>query len=423
MSPDPAMRPPAADPKGANHMNDDLAVRLLEELRADPPGPPALDVPRMMAEGRRRRRLRRWSGGVAVAAVTAVAAGGGTMAVSALRDGPDPAPTTPPPTTVAAAPPAVPTGCKVTLLPTGGVGKALVTGGDPSGRYLAGRVYPDGAGVRTVLWKDGRPAPGATIPGSDASFDDITTAGVAVGTGFDGRGRQQAYVYRDGAVTRLRGGEAGAAAINEAGVIVGSVGEIYSGRPARWSSAGAAPTRLAMPAGFDVGEARGIAEDGTIVGVVGRRAMESTGHLWSPDGTGLLLPLPTVSGRKATAFWPESITDGRIVGRAVFDAADGGTRTFASMRYRIADGRYERLPVTLGPPAIGAANGWVLATTGRSEPVIVAGSRVVKLPRYAGLREYEVSSFSADGKVAGGYTTDSSGEVGVDNRPLMWTCR
>ncbi len=285
-----------------NAMTDDEhAVRLLESLREEPAGPSRVDVSRAMAEGRRRRGLRRWSGGVGLVAVTAIAAGGGTVAVQAMDTGPRPhpsssgAPATPIATT-AAAPPPGPTSCTIKKLPTGGITKALVTAGDPSGHYIAGRVYPPGKGVHTVIWKDGQILKADVVPGSDADINDINAAGVGVGSGFDGGGHVHAYVLRNGAVTKLAGGPADAVAINDAGVIVGAVGQLYEGLPARWPSAGGAPVKLAMPTGATVGTAVGIDEDGTVIGTVGSPSTEGTGYLWLPDGTARPMPLPTVAG-------------------------------------------------------------------------------------------------------------------------------
>ena len=325
---------------------------------------------------------------------------------------------------MAAAPVPRPTRCAVTLLPTEGIRKALVTAGDPSGRHLAGRVYPEPGGVRTVLWKDGVLQARPAMPGADASYDDINSAGVAVGTSFDAAGHEQAYVSAGGAAVRMPGGRASAAAINDAGVVVGTLGApVFGGVPARWPSATAAPQRLPLPPGFRGGDALAVGEDGTVVGAVYREQMERTGMLWLADGTNRLMPLPTVDGRRATYFWPESIGDGWVLGRAVRDSADGSRRSFVSYRYRIATGTYERLPVALGPPALGARNGWVLGTTGDHRPVVVAGPAVVRLPAYRAMKEYVVSSFSADGRVAAGYTADTTADEGVANRPLRWTCR
>ncbi|MFG1993425.1 hypothetical protein ACGFJ7_25930 [Actinoplanes sp. NPDC048988] len=401
---------------------DNRAVRILRTIPDEPPAPSGIDIPRTMAEGRRRRRVRRWSGGVALAAVTAVAAGGGTVSVAALRDDPEPVVSAAP--SAAAVPVPVPRDCTVKLLPTGDVKKAIVSGGDPSGHYLTGRVYPARLKSYSVIWKDGVLQPRPAMPGQEGAWGDINSAGVAVGYSFDEAERQQAYTSTGASVTRLPGGRAVASGIDEAGRIVGTLGDPDNGIPATWASPTAAPVRLTLPAGFVTGEGKGIDEDGTIVGTVARENGESTGYLWRPDGSGRLMPMPTVDGGQATLFWPESISNGWVYGRAVRDIIGrSGGRSFASYRYDIAAGRYEKLPIPLGPPAVGAANGWVLATTGDFKPVIIAGRKVVTLPGFTKMREYVTTTLSADGKTAGGYTTDTTATEPVANRPLMWTCR
>ncbi|MBL7258761.1 hypothetical protein [Paractinoplanes lichenicola] len=391
---------------------DDRAVRILRTLPDEPPAPSTVDVTRTMAEGRRRRRVRRWSGGVALAAVTAVAAGGGTMAVAALQEEPVPTPTT---STVAVAP--TPKNCRVTLLPSRGISKALVTAGDPSGRYLAGRVYPEQGHAQTVLWKDGKLLPTVSMPGADASWDDINSSGLAVGSSFDGD-QQQAFTSFQG-VTRLPGGRSVAAAVNDAGVVVGMLGDPFAdGVPVRWASPKAAAEKLPLPAGYTRGDARMIDEDGTIAGRISRGKGLGTGYLWLPDGTGRLIPPPGDND----FFWPESISDGVVYGRAGRESANASSREFASYAYGVATGTYKKLPADLDPPALGAANGWVLGVRGITDTVIVAGDTVVKLPRYKGMKEYVVSAFSADGTVAAGYTTDTDKIEGVANRPVRWNC-
>lgn len=404
-------------------MTDERAVRLLLPLREEPDGPARIDVPRTMVEGRRRRVLRRWSGGAALIALTSVAAGGGTLAVAALRDGsPVPVPTvtataTATPSAVAAAP-AQPTGCTVTRLPTDGVRKAVVTAGDPTGRYLAGRTYQPSPGP--ILWKDGKILDRPRLTGDDPSFDDINSSGIAVGSAFLGDLQQQGYAYRDGRVTELDGKHTVPMAINDAGVIVGTIGEVLKEVPVRWDSADAKAEPLPMPAGMTTGSADAIAEDGTVVGSVATDSRATaSGYLWLPDGTGRKMARPEVDGGEADYFWPESITNGWVAGRAVDDSPDGSTRSFASMRYRIADGTYHPLPQSVFPALI-ADNGWVAGEAG--PPVILAGSKVVELPRYRTLKEYQISYYSADGRRVAGHSTDSEGNQ-VGNEPLLWTCR
>lgn len=405
-------------------MNDDeLGVRLLRPLAGEPSAHARIDVPKAMAEGRRRRKLRWWSSGVAVVALTAASVGGGTLVATAMDHDPAPRPV---PTAFATTAPSkaaaeTPTSCTVTRLPTNGIKKAVLTAGDPSGHYLAGRLYLGGTGFNRpiIIWKDGKILATVAMPGSDQTVYALNAAGVAVGTSFDTKDRQHAYVYRNGTFRQLAGGEAGATDINEAGVIVGAVGAAYAGVPVRWSSATATPTRLPLPKGAAGGDVVGISDDGTIVGDVSPANGEGSGHLWFADGTARTMAVPTVDGAKGTFFWPESMSNGWVVGRAVRDDKDG-SRSFESYRYQISTGKYEPITVPLLNSRL-AANGWVAGVGSGQLPVIVAGGQAVPLPGHGTNVEYMMSSVSADGKVAGGYSVGDG--TPVTNEPLMWRCR
>jgi hypothetical protein len=314
----------------------------------------------------------------------------------------------------------VPSGCTVTRLPTGSARKAVLTAGDASGRYLAGRTYGTSAGP--IIWADGKIVARPRMPGEDAGIAGINGSGVAVGSAFIGE-RQQAYVYRDGRVSELDGQHTAPLAINDAGVIVGAIGEVLHEAPVRWDSADAKATRLPMPAGMISGRADAIAADGTVVGRIATDSSKTeSGYLWLPDGTGRAMEPPEIEGGPADYFWPDSISNGWVAGRAVDDRADG-SRSFTALRYRIADGVYQKLPENVFPNLI-AENGWIAGGPAERDepPIITAGSEVVRLPRYRTAKEYQISTFSADGRRLGGYTTDMDGEQ-VGNEPLLWTCR
>jgi hypothetical protein len=182
------------------------------------------------------------------------------------------------------------------------------------------------------------------IARQDASFDDINSHRVAVGSSFSGD-TQHAYVYRNGAVTRLKAARPRPSRSTRPVSSWAPWNPATGGLPARWSPAGAAPTKLPVPAGVVTGETAGIAEDGTIVGTVAPAHAGDTGYLWPPGGKGGQMP-------------------------------------------------------DLNPPAIGAENGWVLGTA-LDAPAVVAGRKVVRLPPYQKHRMYKVSSFSADGRTGG----------------------
>jgi hypothetical protein len=403
-------------------IDDQDAVTLLSPLAGEPSGPSRIDVARALAEGRRRRRTRWWASGIAVVAVTATTAAGGTLAFSALGR-PTPAPprptTAPSPSVAVAAPPAGPKDCKVTRLPTGGIEKSLVTGGDSSGRWQVGRLYPPGRKeIRPlVVWRDGEIADQVEAGGSDDSFTDINTRGQAVGFGF--RPDVQPYAYRDGRIRPLAGGTGTATAINDAGVVVGTQGPLYEGRPVRWPSTTARPEQLPLPSGAEFGAAEDIDEAGNVVGTVTSGSQDGTGYLWLADGSVRRMPMPEVDGRKADMFWPAAIRNGWVVGRSVVDTEN--SRSFVSYRYRIATNRYEELAAASGMPARVAANGWVLGESER--PVVTTGAgRTTKLPKYqklTGAQDYIVESFSDDGLVAAGYSVGPEAE----NQPLLWRCR
>lgn len=405
------------------HTDDHDAVILLSPLAGDPPGPSRIDVALAIVEGRRRRRTRWWASGLAVVAVTATTAAGGTLAFSAVGR-PSPAPprpiASPLPSVTVAAPPAGPLACRVTRLPTDGVRKALVTGGDPSGRWHVGRTYPPSGGASRplVVWKDGRLADEIRISGEDQTLKDINSLGAAVGFSFD-RGARP-YAYRAGKTTRLAGGTGRATAINDAGVIVGALGSDVQTRPVRWSSTAARPENLPMPAGAYSGTATDIDEVGNVLGTISMKRTDiGTGYLWLADGTTRLMPMPEVGGRRATEFWVAAMRNGWVAGRAAVETADG--TSFGYFRYRIATNRYEPLPVESGMPARVAANGWVIGEA--LTPVITdnAGTMTV-LPTYQqqkGQVDYLISSYSDDGLVVAGYAVGDD----LHNLPLLWRCR
>jgi len=397
---------------------DDLdAGALLSPLAGEPKGPSRIDVARAMAEGRRRRRTRWWTSGVAVVALTATSAAGGTLAFSAVGR-PTPAPprpiASPAPSITVAAPPAGPRDCTVTRLPTDGIRKAVVTGGDSSGQWQIGQTYPPGRGQSLVVWKDGELVDEIKINGSNPSLQDINSRGDVVAV-VD----ERPYAYSAGRTTRLAGGAGSTAAINDAGVVVGALGSGSGNRPVRWSSVTARPQSLPTPAGSGPGVAVDVDEAGNVLGAIDIEGRQSTGYLWLADGTARQMPMPEMDGRRADMFWPAAIRNGWVVGQGAVGTPDPTALAF--FRYQIATNRYERLPTASGDPTRVAANGWVL---GQAElPVITnaAGATTVlpKYPKAKGRQDYIVASYSDDGLVAAGYAVGSD----IQNQPLLWRCR
>jgi hypothetical protein len=358
--------------------------------------PSTVDIVRAIADGRRRRRTRHAARIGAVAGSVGLAlAGGWALARPVVPHAPAP-----------------PTACALQRLPVpgGGSPKSVVTGADPSGRYLVGRWYPN----TPLLWHDGR-ADVIRVPGSDAQLRDVTSTGVAVGTSYVGESGDEpaAWVYRTGTVTRLAGARAEAYAVNEKLTIAGSV----DGRPARWSGPGSPPTPLALPGPGWTGYAAGIGEDGTIVGQL--RATPDTpvvGYVWRPDGSGQQLPAPVLGGAPATGYGAVAVRGDWAVGWASRD--DGGRLAVGAPRWNLRTGAVD-------VPFEGAASavnryGWVVGGSARA--VVVVGAGTLTLPDLGSTAPVANDipvSMSDDGTTIGGQVPSPDG----DPVAVVWHCR
>ncbi len=372
------------------------------------PGPSTVDVMRAIADGERHHR-RVWLAGSAgtAAAVAAVLAAAWTVTGSPDRH------ESPPVATSRSAPPspAAKLSCSVLQLrtPSGQGPKAVVTGADPTGRYIVGRSYPGGRPT-TVIWVDRQPQM-APMSGSDPELNDITSTGVAVGTSYLGD-KTAAWVYSGGKYTRLAGAEAQARAINERLTIVGSV----RNKPVLWRSSGDQPTNLALPGPQWTGEATGIDEDGTIVGAVSpKQDGQRVGALWRPDGTFEQLSVPDAHGGPADEYLANSIRGGWVVGWASFDR--GQTRYIGAPLWNVGAGtRKDRDDFAVSVNA----HGWFVG--GRA---LVAGDEEVVLPVPPGFeRQPDILTYtiSDDGSTVAGQAMTLNGDVQNQPVPVVWTC-
>ncbi|MDQ7904098.1 hypothetical protein RB614_06120 [Phytohabitans sp. ZYX-F-186] len=399
-------------------------IELLRSLDDEPRTPSTVDVRRAVADGRR-RRARRAVGYTGAAAVTVLAvAGASVVAAGLVRDtAPRAGAIAGPPTatTPAAAPPA---SCALERLPApDGAPMALVTGADPTGRYLVGRSYPRPGQYQAVVWHGGT-ATKVLLPGDlEESLTDVNSAGTAVGwsyTGGEGDAGPVPYVYRDGTVSKLPGVARGSAyAVNDAGAIAGAD---ESGHALLWRSATAPPTRLPVPAGTSEARASDIDEDGTVVGTLDYERA----YVWLPDGTHRQLPMPAIDGEPAATATVDSVRDGWATGMAtngIGRKGDGakGVKT-AAVRWNVRTGEVRVLD---GLEHVDATNahGWQVGADGQGRAVLVAGDRTVVLPDLAdrapdGLSTI-ASTLSDDGRTIGGQSDDASGTI----QAVVWRCR
>src|SRR5690349_1234375 len=410
-------------------IDEESAGLILGQLDDDPPAPSRVDVARALTDARRRRRIRRVGGYTAVAGVTALLLVG-TSAVAGRWLNPVPSPLgssrTGPPATAAldAAPPA-PTTCALGELPLpDGRKMALVTGADPTGRFLLGRTYPavnppgGGMGLHVVIW-DRRTPHIVALPGDDQSLTDVNRSGVAVGSGWAGGGTTS-YFYRNGTVAKLPGGDgAQVRAIDDAGTIVGTRND----QPVIWRSVDRSPVVLPLPSGVTKGVAIDIDEDGTVIGVVGADLTTQRPYVWLPKGGGHDLALP--SGVPPATGKSGGKPSRALTTASVFHISHGwvtGRVNATAVRWNLRTGETQILP-DFGTAADNINRfGWQIGinTAGRAQ--FLADAAPVMLPELAPHQPGGLSNIpttlSDDGRTIGGQSDDRDGVI----HAVVWTC-
>ncbi|MBF9134497.1 hypothetical protein I0C86_37040 [Plantactinospora sp. S1510] len=432
--------------------DDEDMITMLRRLDDEPERPGRVDLARAVTEARRRRRTRRLTGasGAAVLAVAAVAAVPVSLQVirpalsgdrtAAATAGPtataDPDATADPkvaatptagPTQTAPVPASTPpTRCTVHRLSIpGGDPMSLVTGADPTGRFVLGRSYPTGhrGTYPMLIWDNGKPRR-VNLPGDDQNLTDVTTSGVAVGHGWTEKGPVP-YIYRNGKVKKLPGATAGEAlAINEANQIVG-YREGERNQPVIWPGPSTAAVDLPLPGDGSWGEAVDIDEAGTVIGVlIDREGRHQFGYLWRPDGTAQRLPTPLVDGAPADSFRPQSIRNGWVTGIAIRGGSgNGGTgeEVSTAVRLHLPTGRFVEVPRSSFWPQNGNAQGWMVGFIGDRAGLLTDAGPLVLPPLHAhksapGNTGWMISD---DGRTVTGQSEDAKGEP----QAVVWRCR
>ncbi|MBV1854992.1 hypothetical protein [Catellatospora tritici] len=403
---------------------------LLGGIAAEAPRYEVLDGIRAR---RRQRTLRRRVAGssAGAAAVAAVA----VLLTVHLGVNPKPDPATPTPSASATSSPApkpVLNTCEPEQLPMpeGYPAKSVLTAGDPTGRLLAGRAYPGDGRPRLLIWDDGR-VRAIREPGADARFDAIATDGTGVITAFQGD-TKAAWLYRDGRMTRLVGQDPVITAVNTAGVIVGASG----GHAVVWRPPYAAPQRLTSISGVPL-DVTGLAEDGTIVGVlrnsIAGPVTERNGEvstlpdqpvLLLPDGTERVLELPDeIADRPVARIGDPQLGDDFVTALVYAGAGADGVIRLARWERRTSQLQLQRMPH--GGGLLGA-DGWAVGSDGFGNNVLVSPSGTVPLPDLPGARDDpydrpDFRSISADGRTVGGYQAMPGDGVLVV--AVRWRCR
>ena len=414
-------------------------VDLLRSLDDEPDTPSKVDIVWAISAGRR-RKMRRGAGYAGVAGLTALAVAGTAVATGLLGGGPPkhvPATATTKPSTAAkprpaytipgtpgwhAQPATAPTSCELEELPVpGNVAMALVSGADPTGRYLVGRSYPTSGDstYQAVLWHDGK-GTNVMLPGSlEESLRDVNSGGTAVGWSYDQDGPVP-YAYRDGKVSKLPGVRHGSAeAIYDAGAIVG---DDNNGTALVWPSTTAHPIRLPVPPGAGDAQARDIDEDGTVVGSL---ALNKP-YVWFADGTHRELPMPKLDGKPAAVAAAFDIRDGWVTGMAGAlpikgSGAKASAKTFA-IRWNLRTGEVQNFGRFRYPADAVNAQGWQIGTTPDGYAVMLTDASTVRLPDLAKHRSDGTATIanavSDDGRTIAGQSDDAGGTINA----VVWRC-
>jgi hypothetical protein len=381
--------------------DDDFGATLLRPLRGEPGGPPLVDVPKAMRDGRRMRNRRWWSAGAAVFATLAAALIAGNLLIGPAQDGkPSPRPPLPPD-------PPLPAACTMTELPDGGNPSVEVTAGDSTGRWHVGTAAPVAeASGPLLVWHDGKLVATVPPPGGEATFHDVNSSGVAVGS--NQSWDTYPFVYRNGRTARLKGGRGEAYAINDAGVIVGTLG-VNTKVPVRWKTADAEPEQLRMPPGDNaIGFVLDIAADGTTIGM-----SLSTPYLWMPDGSVRKLTLPA-----DVTFRPSWLGFGWVYGEDV-DVGVGRYEPRTGTWQALTDDQHHAQVPGSGPGSM---------VTSADELAVFAGRQVLRLggdpvPAQRDRYMIEISSISDDAHVVTGYALSNHSDPGLAFRSFIWRCR
>ncbi|MER7001632.1 sigma factor [Dactylosporangium sp. NPDC000555] len=350
---------------------------LLMPLRRAARGPSTVDVRLAVARGERRRAVVR---AASVAAVVLVVVVGGWAFAGGRDHRPDPQPAI----STSPGPEPSPTGCRAAELdaPPEAVLGSTVTSGDPTGRYHVGRSF-DGVKATVLIWDRGRYQV-VDLPGEGQTLVDVNSAGMAVGWT-----RRQKHV-------------------NDRRQIVG----VIQSRPVVWATPESQPTRLALPGADYSGDARGIDEDGTVVGTLFHNETAAI-WVWSPDGKPTKLPAPMIDGRAVTTYSALGIRNGWVIGRV-------GTKLDAAL-WNLRTGEVRVL--AWGYPLAVNAQGWT-AQFNASHAAIDTGGPRIDLPTLPGGQEgghsLSPEAISDDGRtVAGTAITSQNGH----RVAMLWTCR
>lgn len=422
-------------------IDDEWARTLLADPGIGTEPPSKVDPRLAVRKGRQRLRRRRTTIAVTAAGVAVLAVTGLPLLAPASN-----APGLPPVAENRASatpstrgnPPAAPTHCRRERLDLPARATAgHIFGGEPSGRYAVGEVLIDDKDV-PVLWEGTRPVVlGKPVPGHLQAMAVNSSGTVVLAMQTDG-GDRLSWTHRDGRFTQLGGVGYSAVAINARGDVVGTWADnpgIHP--PAIWPAGQTGNPRVLNggdPGDHTAASARGIDDDGTVVGTIaslgrydnrtspppdsGARAV-----YWPADG-GPARELPPLPGFGRTT-WVLGVRSGMAVGHVARIDPDKDRRGNRAVVWDLAAGTVT-VDDRLAYAGDVTPHGWVVGRSSKEAPagqvapsVAVFAGNVVELPM-ASLPLPDSGggiSISDDGRVIYGSAFDKGGL-----QPMRWLC-
>ncbi|MDA1368229.1 hypothetical protein [Glycomyces algeriensis] len=318
-------------------------------------------------------------------------------------------------------------------IPEGLFQSAKVTGMSRDGSVIAYQAEPfdysdPETGLRhyPLLYAGGEVTE-VPMPGEWQEIADVNSKGVGAGFAFV-NDVPLPYVWRDGTLTRLLGGQGFAYGINESGDIVGQVYNKDTGvtHPTVWRAGTTNPVRLALPENAQWGAATAIANDGRIIGTItleGDHSGDTKPYIWSSSGVGRMLPMPAgVSLADADAH-PMEINGDWVSGTLHAPGVDA-----PGIRWNLAKGTVEMTglgqseeTVAIGPDGTVVGHVWNAPTAAYQ-----TGATVYELPGLIdaadNLNYDNAEAISADGTLIAGWAV-SGYEGGREmHQAVTWTC-
>lgn len=292
--------------------------------------------------------------------------------------------------------------------------------------YYAESPDPDDYGALPLLYSGGEVTE-VPIPGDDPQLADVNSAGTGVGFSMVD-GRFVPYVWRDGELSELPGGEGQAHGVNEHGDIVGflRVDTVYSD-PVIWPADGSGPVALPMPEHAENGVATAVDDDGTVVGHYSDLADHSGSrkpYMWDADGEGADLPLPEGVEPADVDSVPLDVQGDWASG---FLSAPGVEAP--GVRWNLSEGTAEMTELgwyeeTVAVSADGTVAGHVY---GLPTAAYQSGSVVTELPGALdpaeNLNYDNAEAISADGSLIAGNVVVGYDEFGMETQnAVVWAC-